>query len=68
MNFYIACIYTYFFFVNIYLPTCNIFYNFLNFFENAIDVNMLYFTLVRKHILNKPLINYFIYLPFEALE
>ena len=29
---------------------------------------MLYFTLVRKHILNKPLINYFIHLPLEALE
>ena len=36
-----------------YLPICN---TFKKCFENVINVNMLYFTLVRKHVLNKPLI------------
>ena len=36
--------------------TCNIFYNFLKFSGNEVNVDMLYFTLVWKHVLNKPVL------------
>ena len=36
--------------------TCNTFYNFLKFSGNVVNVDMLYFTLVWKHVLNEPLL------------
>ena len=52
MHFYIACIHIY---ICIYQYVI-LFITFKKLFENVINVNMLYFTLVRKHVLNKPLI------------
>ena len=42
------------------------FFNFLKIFENVNNVNMLYFTLVRKHALNKPLIIIIKFINFET--